>query len=136
MAEIDIDHELTVVDRRVRQAEEQAAAEVARVGRISGRATAPDGSISVEVAPGGLLTDLRLTPAALQVDMETLARRITSLAERATRLAGGNMHKALAPVVDEKELESLGYVPVDDEEADADPEADFADPLKQRERRL
>ena len=29
--------------------------------------------------------------------METLARQITALAERATRLAGGDMHKALAP---------------------------------------
>lgn len=135
MAEIDIDHELAVVDRRVRQAGEHAAAEVARVGRISGRATSPDGTISVEVAPGGLLTDLRLSPAALQVDMETLARRIVSVAERATRLAGGNMHKALSPVVGEKHLESLGYVPVDDDEADADPDADFTDPLKHRGRR-
>ena len=130
MAEIDIDHELAVVDRRVREAGAHAAAEVARAGRISGRATSPDGAISVEVAPGGLLTDLRLSPAALQVDMETLARRITSVAERATRLAGGNMHKALAPVVGEQHLESLGYVPVDDEEADTDPDAAFADPLR------
>lgn len=134
MAEIDIDHELAVVDRRVRQAGEQAAAEVARAGRISGRATSPDGAISVEVAPGGLLTDLRLSPAALRVDMDTLARNIVAVAERATRLAGGNMYKALSPVVGEKDLESLGYVPVDDEEVDADPDADFADPLKHRGR--
>ncbi|HEX2134224.1 MAG TPA: YbaB/EbfC family nucleoid-associated protein [Actinophytocola sp.] len=130
MAEIDIDHEMAVVDRRVRQASDRAAAEVARVKRISGRATSPDGTISAEVAPGGLLTDLQLTPAALQVDMETLARRIMSVTERATRLAGGNMHKALAPVVGDRDLESLGYVPVDDEEADTDPDAAFADPLK------
>lgn len=135
MAEIDIDHELAVVDRRVQQASAHAAAEVAHVGRISGRATSPDGSISVEVAPGGLLTDLQLSPAALQVDMETLARRITSVAERATRLAGGNMHKALAPVVGDKHLESLGYVPVEDDEADTDPDADFSDPLKHKGRR-
>lgn len=134
MAEIDIDHELAVVDSRVRQAGARAAAEVAKVGRISGRATSPDGTIGVEVAPGGLLTDLRLSPAALQVDMETLARRIMSVAERATRLAGGNMHKALSPVVGEKHLESLGYVRVDDDEADADPD-DFSDPLKHLGRR-
>lgn len=132
MAEIDIDHELAVVDRRVRQAGAQAAAEVARVGRISGQATSPDGTISVEVAPGGLLTGLQLTPAALQVDMDILARRIVSVAERATRLAGGNMHKALSPVVGEQDLESLGYVPVDDDDADTDPDAAFDDPLKHR----
>ncbi|GAB3464808.1 hypothetical protein GCM10027436_77280 [Actinophytocola sediminis] len=117
----------------MRAASDQAAAEVARSGRISGRATSPDGTISIEVAPGGLPTDLRLTPAALQVDMETLARRIVAVAERATRLAGGNMHKALAPVVGEQDLESLGYVPVDD--ADADQDAGFDDPLKYRDGR-
>ncbi|OLF04605.1 hypothetical protein BLA60_40095 [Actinophytocola xinjiangensis] len=132
MAEIDIDHELAVVDRRVREAGVRAGAEVARAGRISGRATSPDGAISVEVAPGGLLTDLALSPAALQLDMDTLARHIVAVTERATRLAGGNMHRALSPVVGEQDLESLGYVPVDDEEADADPDAAFGDPLKNR----
>ena len=127
--EIDIDHELAVVDRRVREAGDAAAAQVARAGRISGRATSPDGGISIEVAPGGLLTDVRLSPGALSADMETLARQITVLADRATRLAGGAMHKALAPVVGEQDLESLGYVPVEDEEPDS--EDDFADPLKQ-----
>jgi hypothetical protein len=127
---IDIEHELAVVDRRVRQAEEHAAAQMARAGRISGRATSPDGGISVEVAPGGLLSDVRLAPAALSADMETLARQITVLAERATRLAGGNMHKALTGVVGEKHLESLGYVPAEDE-ADVD-DSDFGDPLRHR----
>ncbi len=94
--EIDIEHELAVVDRRVRQAEEQAAAQVARAGRISGRATSPDGGISVEVAPGGLLTDVRLSPAALSADMETLARQITVLAEPGDPASpAANMHKAL-----------------------------------------
>ena len=128
--DIDIEHELAVVDRKVARADEQAAAQVARAGRISGRASSPDGGISVEVAPGGLLTDVQLSSGALSVDMETLARQITALTERATRLAGGAMHKALAPVVGEKHLESLGYVPVEDEsEADSD-DADFGDPLK------
>ena len=131
--DIDIEHELAVVDRKVRQAEEQAAAQVARAGRLSGRATSPDGSISIEVAPGGLLTDVRLSPAALSAGMETLARRITALAERATRLAGGNMHKALAGVVGEKHLESLGYVPAEDE-PDAD-DTTFGDPLRHGRRK-
>lgn len=131
--EIDIDHEMAVVDRRVRQASDQAAAQVARTGRVSGRASSPDGGIVVEVAPGGLLTDVTLAPSALSADMETLARQITLLADRATRLAGGNMYKALAPVVGDKHLESLGYVPVEDEEEDAD--GDFGDPLKQGRRR-
>lgn len=128
--EIDIDHELAAVDRRVQQASDNAAAQVARFGPISGRATSPDGGISVEVAPGGLLTDVTLSPGALTADMETLARQITVLAERATKLAGGAMHKALAPVVPEKHLLSLGYEPVEDED-----ETDFNDPLKHTPRR-
>ena len=130
--EIDIDHELAAVDRKVAQAGEQAQQQVARVGRITGRASSPDGGIEVEVAPGGLLTGLTLSPAALSGDMETLARNITALADRATRRAGSNMHKALAPVLGdrgEKHLESLGYVPVDDEDI---AEGDFSDPLKHR----
>jgi hypothetical protein len=131
--EIDIEHELAVVDRRVRHASEQAAERVARAGRINGRAGSPDGGIRVEVKPGGLLTDVRLSPGALSADMETLARQITALAERATRLAGGNMHQALTGVVGEKHLESLGYVPAEDEPAVDD--ADFGDPLRQGRRR-
>lgn len=128
--EIDIDHEMTVLDRKVAQADAQAQAQVARVGRITGRAASPDGGIEVVVAPGGLLTGLTLSPAAVSGDMETLARNVMALADRATRRAGSNMHKALAPVLGErgeKHLESLGYVPVDDEDA---VEGDFSDPLK------
>jgi len=128
--DIDIEHALAGVDRRVRGAEDRAAAQVTRAGRISGRAASPDGAISVEVAPGGLLTDVRLAPSAMAADMETLARQITVLAARATRLAGGNMHKALSGVVGEKHLESLGYVPAEDE-PDVD-DGDFADPLRHR----
>lgn len=126
--EIDIDHELAALDRKVAQADERAQAQVARVGRVTGKASSPDGGIEVEVAPGGLLTGLKLSPAAVSGDMETLARNITALADRATRRAGSTMYKTLAPVLGErgeKHLESLGYVPVDDDE-----EGDFDDPLK------
>jgi len=130
--EIDIDREMAVLDRKVAQADEQAREQVGRVGRISGRASSPDGGIEVEVAPGGLLTGLTLSPAAVSGDMEVLARNIVSLADRATRRAGSNMYKALQPVLGErgeKHLESLGYVPVDDED---DVQVDFSDPLKHR----
>jgi len=128
-----IDHEMAVLDRKVAQAGEQAQAQIARVGRVTGKAASPDGGIEVEVAPGGLLTGLTLSPAAVSGDMETLARNITALADRATRRAGSTMYKTLAPVLGErgeKHLESLGYVPVDDEEDAAD--GDFSDPLKHR----
>lgn len=127
--EIDIDHEMAVLDRKVAQTGEQAQNQVARVGRITGTASSPDGGIEIEVAPGGLITNLRLSPAAVSGDMETLARNITALADRATRIAGSKMHKTLAPVLGdrgEKHLESLGYVPVDDDE---EGETVFTDPL-------
>ena len=130
--EIDIDHEMAVLDRKVADADAQARAQVTRVGRISGKAASPDGGIEVEVAPGGLVTGLTLSAAAVSGDMETLARNIVSLADRATRRAGSNMYKALSPVLGErgeKHLESLGFVPVDDEDA---AEVDFDDPLKSR----
>jgi hypothetical protein len=118
--EIDIDHEMAVLDRKVAQAGERAQAQVARAGRITGKAASPDGG-------------LRLSPAAVSGDMEVLARNITALADRATRRAGSTMYKTLAPVLGErgeKHLESLGYVPVDDEEDAV--QVDFSDPLKHR----
>lgn len=117
--EIDIDHELAALDRTVARADERAQEQVARVGRVTGKASSPDGGIEVEVAPGGPLIGPRLSPAAVSGDMETSARNITSVVDRATRRAGSNMHKALAPVLGERgenHLDSLGYVPVDDEE--------------------
>ncbi|GAA2964466.1 YbaB/EbfC family nucleoid-associated protein [Actinokineospora diospyrosa] len=112
--EIDIDYELDAVDRRVRQTEERALARLDQVGPITGQAS--DGAVGVEVRPGGQLSQVQLTPAALAGGAEQLAARIMALAEQATRRAGAAMHQALAPVLGpdgEKHLTSLGYEPID-----------------------
>ena len=135
--EININRELAALDERVQQAEARADERLSRLGPVKGKASTADGAISVEVAPGGLLTNITLAPIALSADAETLARQITVLAEKATARAGSNMHKTLTPVLGpsgEKHLASLGYVPIEDE-GDDDPDRDFADPLRHKRRR-
>lgn len=127
--EIDIDHELDTVVRRVEQTEQRAQ----RIGPVTGQAVSGDGAITVEVRPGGLLSEVKLTPAALSSGSDALAAQIMALAERATRRAGANMHAALAPVLGpegEKHLTSLGYEPDDEDEDEA-----FDTPLGHQQRR-
>ncbi|MBC6448496.1 YbaB/EbfC family nucleoid-associated protein [Actinokineospora xionganensis] len=127
--EIDIDHELDTVVRRVEQTEQRAQ----RIGPVTGQAASGDGAITVEVRPGGLLSEVKLTPAALSSGSDALAAQIMALAERATRRAGANMHAALAPVLGpdgEKHLRSLGYEPDDEDDDEA-----FDTPLGHQQRR-
>ncbi|SDH59869.1 YbaB/EbfC DNA-binding family protein [Actinokineospora alba] len=127
--EIDIDHELDTVVRRVEQTEQRAQ----RIGPVTGQAASGDGAITVEVRPGGLLSEVKLTPAALSSGSDALAAQIMALAERATRRAGANMHAALAPVLGpegEKHLTSLGYEPDDEDDDEA-----FDTPLGHQQRR-
>lgn len=127
--EIDIDHELDTVVRRVEQTEQRAQ----RIGPVTGQAASGDGAITVEVRPGGLLSEVKLTPAALASGSDALAAQIMALAERATRRAGANMHAALAPVLGpegEKHLTSLGYEPDDEDDDEA-----FDTPLGHQQRR-
>jgi DNA-binding protein YbaB len=113
--EIDIDHELDTVRRKVEQTEQR----VQRIGPVTGQAASGDGAVTVEVRPGGLLSEVKLTPAALSSGSEALAAQIMALAERATKRAGAAMHQTLAPVLGpegEKHLASLGYEPSDDDD--------------------
>ncbi|UVS81938.1 YbaB/EbfC family nucleoid-associated protein [Actinokineospora sp. UTMC 2448] len=125
--DIDIDRELDSVARKVERTRADAAERTARVGPISGRASSGDGSVTVEVKPGGLPTEIVITPRGLQLGADALAAQIMSVAAHATRRAGGAMHAALAPVLGpggEKHLADLGYEPLDD-----DDDADYDNPL-------
>ncbi|WP_436492230.1 YbaB/EbfC family nucleoid-associated protein [Actinokineospora sp. HUAS TT18] len=124
--EIDIDHELDTVQRKVEQTEQRAQ----RIGPVTGLASSGDGAVTVEVRPGGLLSEVKLTPAALSSGSEALAAQIMALAERATKRAGAAMYQTLAPVLGpegEKHLTSLGYEPDDEDEDEA-----FDSPLGHR----
>ncbi|MGX7827652.1 YbaB/EbfC family nucleoid-associated protein [Actinokineospora sp. 24-640] len=121
--EIDIDHELDSVARKVERTRAEAREQTDRLGPVSGRAANGDGSVSVEVRPGGLPTDIVITPRALRLGADAVAAQVMAVAAHATRRAGGAMYAALAPVLGpggEKHLTSLGYEPVEDDDADYD----------------
>ncbi|OLR90505.1 hypothetical protein [Actinokineospora bangkokensis] len=130
-SEIDVDRELDAVAAKVERTADDAAGRVA--GPVTGQASSPDGGVTVTVRPGGMLSEVALTPAALRAGAEALAAQITHLAGLATRRAGATMHATLAPVLGpegERHLASLGYQPLDDDEDET-----YDSPLGPRTRR-
>jgi hypothetical protein len=121
---MDIDREAARVTEQVDRVADQARRQFERVGPVVGRAESPDGAVRVQVAPGGLLTDVRLTRAALRGGAEGIAKQIVELAGRATRRAGDRMYHTMAPVLGrggEQHLRSLGFEPLPDDDEDAAP---------------
>lgn len=121
MAEIDIDREAARISEQVEQARERAEDRFSRAGPVDGYAEAPDGAIAVEVSPGGMLTNVRISPAALRGGPDAIAQQIMELAERATRRAADAMYRTLAPALGpdaDVQLASLGYQPMPDDDDD------------------
>ena len=119
--EIDVEREANRIDEQVRRTSERAAEQFSRVGSVGGKAESGDGAIRVEVAPGGLLTEVRLTHAALRSGTDSLAQQIMALAHTATRRASDRMYRALSPVLGpegDATLASLGYEPLPEDEDD------------------
>jgi DNA-binding protein YbaB len=86
--------------------------------------TAPDGSLSVTVAPNGSLTNLRIDESAWRGSGAELAGKIMHLARKAQRAAAQNVVEAFAPLggPDSESLRMItGYVP-EAEEEDEEPE--------------
>lgn len=95
---------------------------------ITGIASSPDGSVTVEVGMGGGLRSVRLTPQALQRGAEQLSQMVLAVAAHATARAnqraeyafrgalGAHAARALAGL-------GLGYDPslVDDADEERDP---------------
>ncbi|MEC3978483.1 YbaB/EbfC family nucleoid-associated protein [Amycolatopsis sp. H20-H5] len=123
MAEIDLDLEMSRLTEQVERTAREADERFARIGKVVGRAESGDGAIKVEVAPGGLLTGVTLSRAALRSGPDAIAAQIMELANRATRRAGERMYHALAPVLGENDpnLKSLGYEPIPEDDVDAEP---------------
>lgn len=120
MADFDVDLAAARVAEQADRAGAEAEARFARSGPVVGKASSPDSTIEVEVAPGGLLTGLTIHRSALRHGSSVIADQILELAQRATRRAGDKMYHALAPVVDASQLEVLGYEPIPDDDPDAD----------------
>ncbi len=96
------------VAQRVAGVVDRAATQLAATGPVTGRARSADGSIAVVVSPGGVLLDVRLTPAALQRGSADLAREVVTLAARATRQASERVHRAVSAVLDQDTARALG----------------------------
>ncbi|OLF16983.1 YbaB/EbfC family nucleoid-associated protein [Actinophytocola xanthii] len=89
--------------------------------------TAPDGSISVSVAPNGSLTDLRIEESAWRGNGADLASRIMQLARRAQRTAAVNVAEAFAPLGADTEAMHMitGYLP-EPEPEEPDPRGGYS----------
>ncbi|VVJ19342.1 Uncharacterised protein [Amycolatopsis camponoti] len=120
MADFDIDLASSRIAEQADRAGAEAEARFSRTGPVVGKASSPDSTIEVQVAPGGLLTGLTIHRSALRHGSAVIADQILELAQRATRRAGDKMYHALAPVVDASQLEVLGYEPIPDDDPDAD----------------
>ncbi len=120
VADFDIELATARITEQAERAEADASARFARSGPVVGKAASPDGTIEVQVAPGGLLTGLTIHRSTLRHGSAVLADQILELAQRATRRAGDRMYHALAPVVDKAQLDVLGYEPIPDDDPDAD----------------
>lgn len=86
--------------------------------------SAPDGSLSVTVAPNGSLTNLHIDESAWRGSGAELAGKIMHLARKAQRAAAMNVAEAFAPLggPDSESLHMItGYLP-EDEEEDEEPE--------------
>lgn len=94
----------------------EADARFARTGPVTGKAES--GGVSVEVAPGGMLTGLTLTRAALRGGTEALAAHIVQLSRRAERRAADRMHSVLSPVLPAEQLDALGYAALTEDDPD------------------
>lgn len=90
--------------------------------------SAPDGSITVSVAPNGSLTDLRIAESAWRGNGSELAGRIMQLARKAQRAAAVNVADAFAPLGADSEAMHMvtGYLPEPEEDDEPDDGAGYS----------
>jgi DNA-binding protein YbaB len=88
--------------------------------------SAPDGSLSVTVAPNGSLTNLRIDESAWRGSGAELANKIMQLARKAQRAAAVNVAEAFAPIGGDSDAMHMitGYLP--EPEEDEEPEHGYA----------
>ncbi len=109
--------------QRVADTERRVAEHVARTGPVLGRASSPDGAVTVVAAPGGPPQEVRVSPAALAMGPRALADEILRVSARASRDAASRVHRTLAGVADPATLRALAEIgfdrgPDDDDDFD------------------
>jgi hypothetical protein len=118
-----LDAEVERADERIRDTGARVSAHLGRNGPVTGRATSPNGAVTVSVRPGGKLVELRFESVAFTLRPEQLAAEIVAVAQRATRDADARMHRSLGPVVSREvadSLTSLGAAPAPAADEDVD----------------
>ncbi|MFI6097402.1 hypothetical protein ACIA8G_17685 [Lentzea sp. NPDC051213] len=111
-----VDDDVERAARKVRDVEHAVSEHVTRSGPITGRASSPDGAVTVIATPGGPPQQITVSPAALRMGPQGLAAEIIRIAEKAQRAAATRLHQSLERVVDPRELTELGIVRGQDED--------------------
>ncbi len=103
-----MDDDVERAARKVRDVEQAVSEHVARSGPITGRASSPDGAVTVVATPGGPPRQVTVSPASLRMGPHGLAAEIMRVAENARRDANTRLHRTLERVVDPRELTAMG----------------------------
>ncbi|MFJ6675260.1 hypothetical protein ACIQMJ_29515 [Actinosynnema sp. NPDC091369] len=98
---------------RVADTERRVAEHVARTGPVLGRASSPDGAVTVVAAPGGPPQEVRVAPSALTMGPRALADEILRVSARASRDAAARAHRSLERVADPATLRALTEIGFD-----------------------
>jgi hypothetical protein len=123
-----LDAEIERADRRIKETGARVAAHRGRSGAVTGRASSPNGAITVVVGPGGRLLEVNIDSSALAMKPEQLAAELVDLAGRATRSAGARMQQSVRSVVGPPvaaSLAELGFLA-----AAADEDVDWVDVIR------
>lgn len=111
-----MDDDVQRAARKVRDVEQAVSEHVTRSGPITGRASSPDGAVTVVATPGGPPRQITVSAAALRMGPHGLAAEIMRVAEKAQRSANTRLHQTLERVVDPRELTALGIERGQDED--------------------
>ncbi|SDF89627.1 hypothetical protein SAMN05216553_10467 [Lentzea fradiae] len=104
-----MDDEVERAARKVREVEQAVSEHVTRSGPVTGRASSPDGAVTVVATPGGAPSQITVSPSSLRMGPHGLAAEIMRVAEKARRDANSRLHQTLSRVVDARELTALGF---------------------------
>ncbi|USX50865.1 YbaB/EbfC family nucleoid-associated protein [Lentzea sp. HUAS12] len=103
-----MDDDVERAARKVRDVEQAVTEHVTRSGPVTGRASSPDGAVTVVATPGGPPQQISVSPAALRMGPQALAAEIMRIAGKAQRTANTRLHRTLERVVDPRELTAMG----------------------------
>jgi hypothetical protein len=126
-----LDAEVERADRRIKETGARVAAQISRHGPVTGRASTPNGALTVVVQPGGRLVDLEITGPALVMHPDQLAAELVKLAQQATRNANAKLHQSIRSTVSAEVADSLARLGIAPGAA-ADEYVDWVDVIRRQ----